>query len=196
MSLRETFTAARLCRLAQRAAGGDARAFGKLYGALHPVVWRYVSRRVTSAADVEDLVARVFGRVVEHLSRFDPTRGSVRAWVLSIARNAVIDHLRGQRPGGDAEAIERLADAAVDPAQALEDDERHAELRELLSAYPPAVREMFSLRFADGLRLREIAELMDVSEAAVKQRFSRTLRELRTKLSVTQREKGAAGYAI
>ena len=54
---------------------------------------------------------------------------------------------------------------------------------------------MFSLRFADGLRLREIAELMDLSEAAVKQRFSRTLRELRAKLRARDPDK-AAGYAI
>lgn len=196
MSLRETFTAVRLSRTARRAAGGDAAAFGRLYRALHPLVWRYVSRRITSQADVEDLVARVFARVVEHLHRFDPERGNVRAWVLGIARNAVIDHFRAHRVGDDADAVERLADAAVDPARALEDDERDARLRRLLADYPPAVREMFSLRFADGLRLREIAELMDVSEAAIKQRFSRTLREMRTKLDPAGSEKGAAGYAI
>lgn len=195
MSLRETLSAARLSRTAHRAVAGDPAAFRRLYRALHPLVWRYVSRRINTQADVEDLVARVFGRVVEHLHRFDPERGNVRAWVLGIARNAVIDHFRVQRSSSDADAVERLADAAVDPAQALEDDERDAQLRRLLQSYPPAVREMFSLRFSDGLRLREIAAVMDVSEAAVKQRFSRTLREMRTKLDPTGR-KGATGYAI
>jgi len=195
MSLRQTLSAARLSRLARRARAGDAAAFRRLYRATHPLVWRYASRRITARADVEDLVARVFQRVVEHLDRFDPERGHVEAWVLGIARNAVIDHFRAQRGARDADAVERLADAAVDPAQALEDDERDAQLRRLLQDYPPAVREMLSLRFADGLRLREIAELMDVSEAAIKQRFSRTLRDMRTKLDPTG-QKGAAGYAI
>jgi len=195
MSLRETLSAARLSRTARRAVAGDPAAFRRLYRALHPLVWRYVSRRINTQADVEDLVARVFGRMVEHLHRFDPERGNARAWVLGIARNAVIDHFRVQRSDSDADAVERLADAAVDPAQALEDDERDAQLRRLLQSYPPAVREMFALRFSDGLRLREIAVVMDVSEAAVKQRFSRTLREMRTKLDPTG-DKGAAGYAI
>ncbi|MCA9656504.1 MAG: sigma-70 family RNA polymerase sigma factor [Myxococcales bacterium] len=195
MSLRGTLTTARLHRLARRAAAGDAGAFRGLYRQLHPVVWRYVSRRIAERADVEDLVARVFERMVEHWSRFDPARGNVQAWVIGIARNAVIDHLRARRAVGDGEAIERLADAALDPAKALEDDERDAALRTVLAGYPPEVREMFSLRFADGLRLREIAELMDLSEAAVKQRFSRTLRELRAKLRARDPDK-AAGYAI
>jgi RNA polymerase sigma-70 factor (ECF subfamily) len=122
----------------------------------------------------------------------------------------VIDHLRAQRGrGADGDAVERLADAALDPAGVLVAVEREAELRAALSEYPPAVREMFSLRFGDGLRVREIAELMNVSEAAVKQRFARTLRELRGKLGAEPKafgaagddakappKKGAAGYAI
>lgn len=203
MSLRETLLDARLSRQARKACRGDAEAFRGLYRVLHPVVWRYVSRRVGGRADVEDLVSRTFARMVEHLERFDPARGSVRAWSIGIARNAVIDHLRAQRGrGADAEAVERLADAALDPAGALEADERDAELRALLAEYPPVVREMFSLRFGDGLRVREIAALVGMSEAAVKQRFARTLRELRGKLREGAEgkgigaQKGRAGYAI
>ncbi|MCX4239582.1 RNA polymerase sigma factor [Paraliomyxa miuraensis] len=196
MSLRETLSAARLSRQAVAASAGDTAAFRQLYRALHPLVWRYVSRRIAGRADVEDLVSRTFMRVVEHLHRFEPERGNVRAWVLGIARNAVIDHLRHQRASGDADVLERLADAAFDPARALEDDERQARLRALLSSQPAVVREMFALRFGDGLRVREIAALLDMSEAAVKQRFARTLRELRGKLEVEASQKGAAGYAI
>jgi RNA polymerase sigma-70 factor, ECF subfamily len=201
MSLRETFIAARLSRQACKAARGDAEAFGRLYRVLHPVVWGYVSRRITGQADVEDLVSRTFTRIVEHLHRFDPQRGNARAWAIGIARNAVIDHLRAQRGRGtEPDAVERLADAAWDPVRALENDERDAELRALLLGYPPVVREMFSLRFCEGLRVREIAALMDMSEAAVKQRFARTLRELRARLGAAAEheasKKGAAGYAI
>jgi RNA polymerase sigma-70 factor (ECF subfamily) len=197
MSLRETLAELRISRQARKAVGGDGEAFRQLYRSLHPVVWRYVSRRIATRADVEDLVSRTFTRIVEHLHRFDPERGNVRAWAIGIARNAVIDHLRAQRGRGvDADAVEWLADAALDPAGVLEADERDAELRALLSEYPPVVREMFSLRFGDGLRVREIATLMDMSEAAVKQRFARTLRELRGKLGDGAEQKGAAGYAI
>jgi RNA polymerase sigma-70 factor, ECF subfamily len=197
MSLRETLLDARLSRQARRAAEGDAEAFDRLYRVLHPVVWRYVGRRVAGRADVEDLVSRTFTRMVEHLHRFDPARGNVRAWAVGIARNAIIDHLRAQHGRGvEADAVDRLADAALDPAGALEADERDAELRTLLAAQPPLVREMFSLRFGEGLRVREIAVLLDMSEAAVKQRFARTLRELRHKLGDHVEPKGAAGYAI
>lgn len=197
MSLRETLVDARLSRQAHKARSGDAEAFRRIYRALHPVVWRYVSRRIVGRADVEDLVSRTFTSMVEHLHRFDPARGSVRAWSIGIARNAVIDHVRAQRGRSvDADAVEWLADAALDAAGVLEADERDAELRTLLAEYPPVVRELFSLRFCEGLRVREIAALMDMSEAAVKQRFARTLRELRGKLGEGAEAKGATGYAI
>src|SRR5690348_16107083 len=113
MSLREMLVDTRLSRQVRKAVDGDGEAFRGVYRAMHPLVWRYVSRRVAGRADVEDLVSRTFTRVVEHLHRFDPARGNVRAWVIGIARNAVIDHLRMQRSrGSDADAVERLADAA------------------------------------------------------------------------------------
>lgn len=218
MSFRETLEASRLSRQARKAAAGDARAFTALYRALHPVVWGYLGRRLDGRADVEDLVGRTFGRVVEHLHRFDPERGNVRAWVIGIARNALIDHLRAQHARGtEDDALARLADASLDPADVLVARERDAELHARLAECSPAVREMLALRFADGLRVREIAVIMGLSEAATKQRFARALRELRSRLgehaphgralepapvgerpraSESKKKKGATGYAI
>lgn len=196
MLLRPVFpwptTLAGLCR---RAAAGDARAFRALYRELHPVVFAYVARRVAIVADAEDLVARVFHRMLDHLHRYDPARASVRGWVITIARNLVVDHHRTARAHtpleGDGDEGGALPDLAV-----LEGpDARTLALREHLGRLPAGTREMLALHFADGLRYREIADVVGLSEAAVKQRMARALRELRVRLAEVGGEE-ATRYAF
>jgi len=182
--------------LARRAARGDGGALRSLYCALHPQVHAYVGRRIASAADAEDLVANVFHRMLEHLDRYDPDRASVRAWVLGIARNAVIDHLRTRHEHASVDDLaEVLEDASLPPFEP-DDDERARIVRGLVGELPAAMREMLALHFVEGLRYREIAAVCGASEAAVKQRMARTLRELRAKVAAVGAEKGAAGVAV
>lgn len=170
-----------LARLARRAQSGDRRAFTRLYRDLHPLVARFVARRVDSRADAEELVAEVFRRLVEHLGDFDQARGSVRAWVLRIARNAVIDHYRTRK---SPIALEAIADGLCELAGPLDHllaDERAARVRALLDSFPLETRRLLALRYGDGLRHAEIAELLGLGEAVVRKRISRAVRELRAR---------------
>lgn len=168
----------RLARVALRAAAGDGRAFRLLFTSLHPVVHRYLASRTSSRADAEDLTSQVFTKVVERLGSYDRGRGSPRAWVLAIARNVLIDHLRAHRQHASLSEVEEvLGDTRWSPEPT--GDARLDRVRVALARYPPVVREIFALRFGDGLRNREIAVVMGMTDAAVKQRFSRVLRELR-----------------
>ncbi len=187
----------RLARLVRRSLDGDAEAFRALFRALHGPVAAYIARRVLDPLDAEDLTARVFHRMLERLSDYDARRGHVRSWVLTMARNAVIDHLRTDKRHLEVRDAELVADASFDPNAALDRDEAAAQLRELLADVPAEVREMLAMRFGDGLRHREIAEVLGLSEAAVKQRFSRTLRELREKARAVGLQDGkGVGYAL
>ena len=186
----------RATRLARRAAQGDARAFARLYRELHPFVHGYVARRIANASDAEDLVAKVFHRIFEHLDRHDPARASVRGWALAIARNAVIDHLRTRK---DHASIDEVADLVLltdAPQLHGEVDERTIALRNHVAALPELTREMIAMHFADGLAYREIAEACGASEAAVKQRMARALRELRERIAPAAAQKGATAHAI
>jgi RNA polymerase sigma-70 factor (ECF subfamily) len=174
-----------LARWARQAVAGDRRAFTRLYRDLHPLVARFVARRVDSRADAEELVAEVFRRVVEHLSEFDPKRGSVRAWVLRIARNAVIDHYRTRKQPVvlelDALVLNGVQDGPLDHMIA---DERTARIRELLATCPDETRTLLAMRYGDGLRHAEIAELLGLAEAVVRKRISRAVRDLRSRSRV------------
>jgi RNA polymerase sigma-70 factor (ECF subfamily) len=71
------------------------------------------------------------------------------------------------------------APSAQDPHQALEEQEERAALRERVAALPPEVQELLRLRFAEGLCYSDIAQIVGRDEAAVRQRVSRAVRELR-----------------
>lgn len=106
-------------------------------------------------------------------------------FVLAMARSAVIDHLRAARsavPMDDIEGTLALADEAGTPLDALVREEDLREVRALLLELPDDVREMFALRYGDGLKHGQIAAIMGIGVAAVKQRFSRALRDLKARL--------------
>ena len=185
-----------LARLARRAVSGDRRAFTRLYRELHPLVARFVARRVDSRADAEELVAEVFRRLVEHLGAFDPARGSVRAWVLRIARNAVIDHYRTRK---SPVALEVIADGLCELAGPLDHllaDERASRVRALVDALPLETRRLLALRYGDGLRHAEIAELLGIGETVVRKRISRAVRELRARSSGIEDDAPEVSHAV
>lgn len=177
-----------LVRLARR---GREDAFDRLYRELYGPVAGYIARRVRDRDEAQDLTAQVFQDFLTRLDRFDPGRGSVFIWVLAMARNGIIDHHRRSAAHGGARSnaisVDGVADLlparGEDPLQSLILAEEVVRLDRLLQGQPPGIREMFALRFADGLRLREIAGVLGLGEEAVKQRFARTLRVLRQELT-------------
>jgi RNA polymerase sigma-70 factor (ECF subfamily) len=194
LSLFEPFSRDPLARLVTRARAGDGRAFGELYEALHPRVWAFASRRCRSVADAEDVVARTFHRLLERLGHYDAGRGPVAAFALAIARNLLIDDARLrsrealQREEG-AVTIAEAPDEVPDALGQLVRAEELGALREALAGLPPETRELFGLRFGDGLRAGEIAALLGIKEAAVRQRLSRGLRALEQALAATGNER-------
>jgi RNA polymerase sigma-70 factor (ECF subfamily) len=174
----------RLQDLLGKAVAGDREAFRSLYRGLYDEVARFVGRRIANREDAEDLVARTFHRFLEGLGRFDARRGTVRMFVLSIARNALIDHLRASRAGVPLEEIAAtLADDSESALDALVEDESERasahEARALVSELPAPTREILVLRYGDGLSHSEIAALTGASESAIKQKVSRALRDLK-----------------
>jgi len=187
----------RHARLLVQARIGDERAFSTLYRELYGVLASYVRRRVSSPEDAQDLLGKVFHRFLEKLPEFDSAKGSVQGWVLQMGRNALIDHWRGQKASRSIEDLaDILADGAVDPLQALILAEEARFAGGILADQPAEIREIFALRFGQGLRYREIGECLGLSEDAVKQRFSRALRELRRQWKGHETKRGEVDYAI
>lgn len=171
----------RILRWVVRSQSGDRDAFRQLYRALHGPVWRYVRARVPSDAQAEDVVAEVFFKLLEALPRFDPSRGTVVGYVLASARNALVDRARTQ-PHVSLEAALAIADPSADAEYALSRREEGERLQRAMAGMDEQTRELLSLRYVDGLRHADIAAVVGLSDAAVRQRLSRAVRELKAAL--------------
>lgn len=180
---------ARVDRWARRAAAGDRAAFRRLYAELYPAVASFVARRVPVREDAEDLVSRTFEKLVGTLPTIDPAKGGVKAWVIGIARNAIIDHRRTAKPSSPIEPLGGLIASGIEGAdESIERGEREAEVRAAIGRLPEDVQELIALRFGDDLSWREIAAVTGGTDVAVRQRVSRALRELRGSLAGTKTE--------
>ncbi len=170
-----------LSRLVVRSQRGDREAFRDLYRALYPAVSRYIRRRVPNVADAEELEGQVFFRLLESLERLESRKGSVLAYALSMARNALVDEVRRRAGLVPEEAAVAVPDTQVGPLERLMGEEDTERVKTELARLPAETRELLMLRFGDGLRFAEVAQVLGLSEAAVRQRTSRAVRELRAR---------------
>jgi RNA polymerase sigma-70 factor (ECF subfamily) len=184
----------RHARWVRQARAGDPHAFARLYGELYDPVADYLEPRAPTLEDAEDLIATVFHRFLKNLARYDAQRGCVLAWLLTMARHALIDHLRARRPQVPVDDLaDVLAGPSPDPLAGLIRTEQADRVRRALAEQPALVRELFALHYGQGLRLREIGDLLGMSEDAVKQRLSRVRRDLRDRLRDERRDGARSG---
>jgi RNA polymerase sigma-70 factor (ECF subfamily) len=182
--------------LLEAALRGKPYAFRTLYRELYGLVTSFVGRRIGHPQDTEDVVSIVFQKFLERLRDYDATRGTVRMFVLAIARTAVIDWLRTVRHDVPVDELAgTIADGGESPLDALVRDERNALVRRALLEVSAASREVLVLRHGDGLSHAEIAELLGIRVDAVKQRASRALRELEVQLKKMPSQKGETNLA-
>ena len=163
-----------------------ARHFVRLYRELFPPVHGYVRFRVGDRLAAEDLVALVFERALARLATVrEPER--VRAWLFTIARNAVADYRRSHRPTSDLEAAERLEHLWIDSpeAGAVRHDERRR-LAAYLAELTDRERELIGLKLAAGLSNREVGRVLSLSETNVAQIAHRAVVKLRRRFDAEE----------
>lgn len=155
------------------ARSGDAQAVEQFVRALHRDVQRYVAHLCGDPQAVDDLAQDTFLRALGSLHRFEG-RSSARAWLLSIARRAVIDSYRhaAARPRLAHVPDWQLAAELAQPCDLPGFDDGIA-LLDLLASLPDERREAFTLTQLLGLPYAEAAEVSDCPIGTVRSRVAR-----------------------
>ena len=170
---------------------GDANALSDLITRYQNRLYRYLLRIVRQPAEAEDLFQQTWLRVVEKIRSFDASR-NFDSWLFTLARNLAIDHLRRIRPESLDEPLadslrgENVADrisskdpSPLDYALAVE---RRTQINDAMAPLPMIYREALTLRFEDGMKIEEIAQVTGVPVSTVKSRLRRSMEQLRDAL--------------
>jgi RNA polymerase sigma-70 factor (ECF subfamily) len=192
--------------LVRAVAAGSEAALGDLYDRYIDTVHAAASRLTSDRQIAEEVVQETFLALWNRAELFDPTMGSLAAWLHTIARNRTVDRLRaaGRRPNliplssaaGDDEheaaALDRLVasgtvlgGASVDrgPEGELAANELRDVLRDALGDLPEAERTAIVLAYREELSQSEIADRLGWPLGTVKTRTRRALMRLRTALA-------------
>jgi len=153
-------------------------AFERLYRDSRDDLFAYASGLLRDRGAAEDVTAQAFERAWRRRRTFNPKRGTRRAWLFGIARNAALDELRRRRRWGEL-GDEPADPDAVEPADAAETAMRRAALREAMRTLSARERELVALKFFAGLDNAEIAAVVGVSESNAGTRIHRVIEKLR-----------------
>jgi RNA polymerase sigma factor (sigma-70 family) len=154
-------------------------AFDALYRSCVDDVHAYAFSLLRDRAAAEDVTALAFERAYRRRGRFDASRGTGRAWVFAIARNAALDELRRRRRTATLVADPEDPDAAGAVTAGGEEAERRATVRVALAALDPRDRELIALKFHGGLSNAEIADVLGISESNAGTKVHRAVTKLR-----------------
>ena len=136
---------ARLQNAIQRAKEGDRDALGFLYARYADNIYGYVKSIVRDEHEAEDITQNLFSKLTFALSRYEPRSVPFSAWILRVARNLALDHIR---------AVRAIPCEEVRPVDAVADDysfERSRALQDALDALPRDQRQVLILRHVVGL---------------------------------------------
>lgn len=154
----------------------------KYFEELRGPVYRFLCYCGVSASESEEITQEAFIRLYQELSRGTRIR-QVRPWIFRVARNLRIDRSRRQSDTiiFDSELSDRAAgnfvDQSLNPEQQLLSRERQHELQQRIARLTDLQRQALYLR-AEGLRYREIAEILDAEHATIVDRVRRALKNL------------------
>jgi RNA polymerase sigma-70 factor (ECF subfamily) len=159
-----------------QAKAGDSEGLHYLYVRYADDVLRYVAGFIRDHHEAEDITQNVFAKLMTAINKYEERAVPFDAWILRVARNAALDHLRAKRTIPTEEV--RLADTgraetAIDRCRAL---------RQALEDLPEDQREVLVLRHIAGLSPVEIASTLDKSESSVHGLHHRGRRSLRANL--------------
>ncbi|GAA0334118.1 sigma-70 family RNA polymerase sigma factor [Actinoallomurus spadix] len=166
--------------LVLRARAGESDAFAALYDRYVDLVYRYVYYRVGAHPLAEDLTSETFLRALRRMSVFTWQGKDFGAWLVTIARNLVLDHFKSSRYRleictAEPDEEDRWEEG---PERVVLDAWTHRALFSAVRALGSEQRECVVLRFLHGLSVAETATVMGKNSGAIKALQHRAVRSL------------------
>ncbi len=175
--------------LMRRIVQADETALGALYDRWVRSLYSLVLHLLKDPDEAEDVVEETFWQAWRKADSYEPSRGAVSTWLLTIGRRKALDRLRARKRSkedviGDNRAFADLPSNAPDPASEVEGAELREQMRTALNELPDEQREVLELGYFSGLSQSEIADATGQPLGTVKTRMRLAMQKLREPLSM------------
>lgn len=175
--------------LVQRAQRDDDRSFGELVTRYETKVYSLALKMLRNPEDAEDVLQETFLRAYRGIKSFQG-HSTFSTWIYRITANSALMKLRKKQlptvsidDADEREAPINIADWAPGPVERLMSEETRKAMEDAIEALPPEFRQVFILRDVEELSNAEVADVLDLSVAAVKSRLHRARLKVRNRLA-------------
>jgi RNA polymerase sigma-70 factor (ECF subfamily) len=175
--------------LIRRIVEADETALGALYDRWARSLYSLVLHLLRDPDEAEDVVEETFWQAWRKADSYEPARGAVSTWLLTIGRRKALDRLRAKKrhkedPIGNDRTFADIASPSPDPSQDVEGSELREHMRAALRELPAEQREVLELGYFNGLSQTEIADATGQPLGTVKTRMRLAMQKLREPLSM------------
>ena len=176
--------------LMRRIVEADETALGALYDRWVRSLYSLVLHLLKDADEAEDVVEETFWQAWKKADSYEPAKGAVSTWLLTIGRRKALDRLRAKKrsreelTSSDHAAFADLPSNDPDPSADVERSELRERVRAALSELPDEQREVLELGYFSGMSQSEIAEATGEPLGTVKTRMRLAMQKLREPLSM------------
>ena len=159
----------RLDRLVVKMKKGDRGSASALYDELAPKLYGFIFSRTGSREIAEDLSQDIFIKLIERVESYDDKKGRFTVWFWRMARNTLIDYYRQKKsmPFSHFEDDE-VAAMAIGEIPDTDHVLAHRRLRSIVATFSGEEQELFELRFVAEMAYKDIANILDRPEGALR----------------------------
>ena len=175
--------------LIRRMVDADETALGALYDRWVRSLYSLVLHLLRDPDEAEDVVEETFWQAWRKAGSYEPSKGAVSTWLLTIGRRKALDRLRARKRNREdtidgESSFDDLPSRSADPASEAEGSELRENIRAALKELPPEQREVLELGYFSGLSQAEIAEATRQPLGTIKTRTRLAMQKLRGPLSM------------
>ena len=167
--------------LASRIRKGDHKAFKEIYHILADRIYRFIFFRVPNEDQAQDLLQETFFRLWNYAANGENEIRSLQGLTYKIAKNLIADYYKNEVPEIDLEEVSyKIEDKSKDMARDVDIKINVKKINQKLNQLKKTeYKEIIELRYLDELSHKEIAQILDKTESAVRTMLHRALKSLK-----------------
>jgi RNA polymerase sigma-70 factor (ECF subfamily) len=165
--------------LLERVREYDDQALAEIYDCYAESIYRYLYRYLGDAYLAEDLTSEVFIKLLQALGTPRAPRDQLKGWLYRVAHNLAMDWFRQHAKDDPLPLNEELAPDSESLIDRFEEKQSQHRLRQAIRQLTSSQQQVILLRFGEGLRIKQVSQLMGKSEGSIKLIQFRAVKRLR-----------------